>query len=391
MLPDDEERELTEPLERFTTLHTATLRGSRPGLVDLSYPNPLVHRDPRAFDLLRHVLDTADQSDLQYTPFGGGTVARRRVASALARRFAVPYGFRDVLLTPGATAALSVVLAALFRPGDEVIVPVPCWMDNILYLRRRGLRPVPVACGTDGRLDVAALARAIGPDTAGVLISQPVCPTGVLHSVGELAALAEVLGAARTRHGRTLVLISDEVHRDQTWDTAPFTSPVQVYPDTVSLYSFGKAWSLQGQRTGYAAFGPALDGRTDVLARAERALRSLGFCAPTALMQRLVVELADLTPECGPLHRDQLLLRGTLDRLGYTTVPGQATGFVYARCPAGTDDWTFVSRLARHGVLAMPSSLFHEPGAFRLALNVGPERLADVGRGLEAALEESVP
>ncbi|MCV2458423.1 aminotransferase class I/II-fold pyridoxal phosphate-dependent enzyme [Streptomyces sp. ICN988] len=388
MLPDDEEQRLLEPLERFAALHATALRASRPGLIDMSYPNPLVHRDPRAFDLLRGVLAETDQGDLQYTPFGGGAVVRRRVAASLSRRLGLPFGFRDVLLTPGATAALNVALTALFRPDDEVVVPTPCWMDYFLYLRRLGLRPVAVPCGADKRLDMAALVSAIGPRTAGVIISQPVCPTGVLHSAEELAELSDVLRAAGARYSRAPVLISDEVHRDQIWDTDGFTSPVQVYADTVSLYSFGKAWSLQGQRTGYAAFGPALDGSAEVVARAERALRSTGFCAPTALMQRLVEDLADLTPDCGPLHRDQVLLREVLARLGYETVPGRATAFVYARCPEGFDDWTFVSRLARNGLLAMPSSLFHEPGYFRLALNVGPDRLEDVGRSLGAVLEQ---
>jgi len=389
VLPDDEERRLAEPLERFADLHAAVLRGSRPGLIDLSYPNPLVQRDRRGFELLQAVLAGTSQADLQYTPFGGGTLARRRVAASLSRRLGLPFGFRDILLTPGATAALNVVLTALFRPGDEVVVPTPCWMDYFLYLRRLGLRPVAAPCGADKRLDVATLARAVGPRTVAVIITQPVCPTGVLHTARELAALAVVLRDSAARYGKPIVVISDEVHRDQVWSADEFISPMEVYADSISLYSFGKAWSMQGQRTGYIAFGPALRGRAEALLRSERALRSTGFCAPTALMQRLVTELADLSPDYEALRQDQLVLRETLTRLGYDAVPGQATAFVYVRCPDGFDDWTFVERLARGGLLAMPSSLFHEPGYFRLALNVGPDRLDEVGHRLGAALEQA--
>ncbi|GAA2835518.1 aminotransferase class I/II-fold pyridoxal phosphate-dependent enzyme [Kitasatospora sp. CM 4170] len=382
----DEEALLAEPLERFGALHAAALRRSG-GVIDLSYPNPLVHRDPRAFELLRGLLDGTGQDALQYTPFGGGTVARRKAAAALAARTGVALGYRDLLLTPGATAALNTALAALFAPGDEVLVVTPCWMDYFLYLRRLGLRATAVPSGPDKRLDLDALAAALGPRTAGVIISQPVCPTGVLHDAGELAALARVLETAAARWGRRPVLISDEVHRDQNWGGTAFTSPMRLYPDTVSLYSYGKAWSLQGQRTGYLALGPGLAHAAQVRVRAERALRSLGHCAPTALMQRLVERIAGLTPDCAALRKDQHALRALLTGLGYRIVPGEATAFLYAGCPGGLGDWEFTELLAGRGVIAMPSSLFHEEGYFRLALNVGPERFGEIARSLRAAFE----
>jgi aspartate aminotransferase len=259
-------------------------------------------------------------------------------------------------------------------------------MDYHLYLLRLGLATVEIPSGPDKRLDLDALAAAWGPNTAGVIISQPACPTGVLHSASELAALAEVLAAASARFGRHAILVSDEVHRDQVWDGGTLVSPMQVYPDTVSVYSFGKAWSLQGQRTGYLALGPGLAKREELRARVNRALRSTGFCAPTALMQKLVLEIVDLEPDSGPLRDDQLRIRALLESLGYHAVPAQATAFVYIRCPPGSDDWSFVGRLAEHGVLSMPSALFYDRGHFRLALNVAAEDFPETGRRLRAAL-----
>ena len=381
---DDREGRLAGPLERFAALHAATLRSSRAGVIDLSYPNPRVTRDTRAFELLGGLLARTRQEDLQYSPFGGGTVARRKVASALSRRFGVQPGFSGIFLTPGATAALNVAFAALFRPGDEILVVTPCWMDYHLYLQRLGLNARDVPAGPHKRLDVNAVAGAWRPSTAGEVISQPACPAGVVYSAGELDALAGVLEAASARHGRRAILVSDEVHRDQVWDGSTLVSPMQAYPDTVSVYSFGKAWSLQGQRVGYLALSPALSGRDKLLPRVERALRTMGFCAPTMLMQRLIVEIADLEPDCGSLRQDQFRVRAILAILGYQVVPAQATGFVYARCPAGSGEWEFVSRLAGHGVLAMPSALFHESGYFRLALNVASGEFDEVGRRLRA-------
>jgi len=157
---------------------------------------------------------------------------------------------------------------------------------------------------------------------------------------------------------------------------------MEVYATRSACTRFGKGVVHARAATGYIAFGPALRGRAEALLRSERALRSTGFCAPTALMQRLVTELADLSPDYEALRQDQLVLRETLTRLGYDAVPGQATAFVYVRCPDGFDDWTFVETAGTRRTAAMPSSLFHEPGYFRLALNVGPDRLDEVGHRL---------
>jgi aspartate aminotransferase len=377
------EEALARPLERFADLHAAALRVR--GVIDLSYPNPLTWRDPRAFELLGTVSARASQRDLQYTPFGGNMIVRRRVATALSARFGVRLGAADIVLTPGATAALNVAFAALFHSGDEVLVVTPCWMDYHLYLARLGVRVIGVPAGPGKRLDVAALAAAWSPAAAGVIISQPSCPAGVVYGEQELTALADLLRDAPAREGRSPVLVSDEVHRDQVWD-GTLISPMQIWPETVSVYSFGKAWALQGQRTGYLALGPGLAARPGMAARVSRAVRAMGFCAPTALMQRLLLEIVDLVPDSGSLRRDQQALRALLASQGHEVIPAQATSFVYVRCPSGTDDWQFVTRLAGCGVLAMPSELFHECGHYRLAINVPAEQFPEIARRLAAVV-----
>jgi aspartate aminotransferase len=378
---------LAGPLENFTALHERTVLRHASDLIDLSFPNPMAGRDPRAFDLLRSAAAEIDQAHLQYTPLGGGPVVRRLTAAALRRRTGAAFGVRDVVLTPGAAAALAVAFAALFEPGDEVVVVTPCWMDYPLQLESRGVRPVLVPSGADLRIDLDRLAGALGPRTAGVVLGQPVCPTGVLHTGHELRALAEVLEQAAGRFGRRPVLVSDEAHRDQVWGDEPFAAPVLAYPDVVSVYSFGKAWALQGQRTGYLAIGPRAGAHDEIVRRVERALRYTGTCAPTALMQELVRRLADLDPQTHTLREDQQRFRELIARVGLAAVPAQATAFVYVRCPPGLDDWGFVRRMADQGLLAMPSELFHDAGHVRFALNLpgGRAPLAEVENRLRRA------
>lgn len=367
--------ELCRPLEDFTALHRRTIRRHGRRVIDLSFPNPILHRDGRGLEVLREVVAGIEPERVQYTPFGGTAIVRRRIAAGLARGTGIPFGATDVVVTPGATAALSVAFQVLFAPGDEVIVPVPCWMDHPLFLRTRGAVPVPVPLDRDGRLDLDAIEAAIGPATAGIVLSQPGCPTGVVHPEADLVALARALARHRRPSGEPLVWVSDEAHREQAWGVPRVPSPAMTHPDTVVIHSFGKAWSLQGQRTGLLAVAPSASRRDVLLLAIDRALRSTGTCAATAVMQEVAARLAGLDPAVDGLASDQLHVRRRLADAGFRVVPGQASAFVYLACPPDVTDVGLVDELAEAGLLVMPSRLFHHDGCIRLALNVGRERL----------------
>lgn len=372
--------EMLEPLEAFGRLHAKTIRRFGPRVIDLSYPSPRICYDTRAYQLLSELASQASVRELQYPPFGGLTHARRHIASALSARYEITLGFRDITLTPGGGAALHVTLRALFTHEDRVMLVVPFWMDYPVYLHDLGISPVTVPSKRDKHLDLAAVEAAWTPATRGIIISQPACPTGVVYTADELADLAGLLRMLGTRYGTQPVLISDEVHRDAVWDGARCASPLSLYAESLSIYSFGKAWSMQGQRTGYVALSPAMRRREALTCSLERALRISGTYGPTTLMQQLASRLAGLSPETAELARIQHFARDRLTALGYEIVPAQATTFVYVHAPDG-DDAGFTSLAADHGVLVMPSSIFHEPGYFRVALNVGlPELEQAVAR-----------
>lgn len=357
-------------LQRFTRLHSDTLRGAsvRP-LHDLSFPNPSRCRDPRGVEALRQAARSMTDREFQYTPLGGAILPRRKVAESLRPIVGAEVAYRDVTLAPGGTAALCIAFETLFRPGDEVVVTAPCWMDYPDYLERFGVRTVLVPATADKRLDVDAIALAWNERTAGLVVTQPNCPTGVVEDDATLSALGERLRWLGERWGRVPLLVADEVHRDQAWSGAGCPSPLRHYADAVTVYSFGKAWGLQGQRTGYVAVHPQHRHRDRLRAELEHTARRSGFCAPTALMQHVMARLARLTPDVSGLATDQREVREALRDCGVDVVAAEASVFVYVRAPSGWDDWSAVTALAEQGVLTMPSSIFHEPGHVRFALN----------------------
>jgi aspartate aminotransferase len=316
------------------------------------------------------------QLDLQYSPFGGLTLARRAVADALRASHGLRFRFDDVILTPGAMSALHIALRAVGQQGDEVIIPVPCWLDHPLYVRNVGFHCVLVPLTSDTfDLDVEAIAGAVTDRTCAVLLSHPANPTGRSYAAKQLAALAQALGRAEASLGVEITLIADETHRDFT-EAGQYHSAAEFWERTLVVYSFGKYHFMQGQRLGYVATSPRHPAREQVSAELTRWTRITGIATPTALMQRAVPELLALQHDQGWLSRwrERVVLQLAAD--GYTVLHPNATLFVYVRTPSNTDDFDFIAKLASEGVLALPAPVFHHTGYFRLSLT-GSEQMME--------------
>lgn len=381
--------ELTRLLDdqrRFDGLRDVALRHGGRQFVDLAYANSYDGPTPETLEALRKALQDPSALAFQYTPYGGATVPRRLAAQALRQSHGLPFGYKDVVLTPGAMAALNIAFRSVRQgPDDEVIVVTPCWLDYPLYLENLGLkaRLVPVDERTL-RLDMDAIAAALSPKTQALILSQPANPSGLIYSAAELSQLGQLLSSA----GAPL-LISDECHRDVVFEPHRFISPVEHYAKTCVVYSFGKSLLLQGQRLGYVAVSPNHPQREATASAWEQLTRIMGFCTPTALMQLALGDLLNVQGPVAAVTRRRELATRVLQEAGYQFAPSQATFFIYPRAPSG-DAEAFTQRLAKKGVVVLPAGVFHHQGYFRISLTASDEMLehglsvlADVKREID--------
>lgn len=368
-------RSLLEIQERLDVLFGAARRRHGHRLCDLSYANPYDAPDPEVRAIMRAVLDANLPLQFQYTPYGGRPPARRAAAQQLAAIHDLPYDWNDVVLTPGAMSALALTFRCLYeRPGDEVIVVTPCWQDYPAYLEAIGLQAVPVPLALPSfNIDCDAIRERLRHGrVAGIVLSQPSNPTGILFSESNLRDLAGVLSGC----ARPPLLISDEVHRDYVFPPARMLSPAKLYDRTVTIYSFGKALRIQGQRIGYAAVSPKHPERQALSSLLRDACRFTGTGTPTALMQHALPNLIRHAPRIDTFRQRREVLVTALRQNGYTLAPGEHTFFVYARSPIA-DDMLFVEQLAEQGLLVTPGSLFHDPGHFRLSVTATQQMISD--------------
>ena len=158
----------------------------------------------------------------------------------------------EIVVTNGAMHALGMCFRSLVRPGDEVVVPAPCFFFEG-PIRAAGATPVYVHCSpSEGwRWDPDALERAIGPRTSVLLLCNPGNPTGHVPSPKEVADAVRVAA----KHG--LLVVTDEAYESALWDDATLASAFGLAEEVVVVRSLGKSLSLPQLRLGIVSGPPA--------------------------------------------------------------------------------------------------------------------------------------
>jgi len=185
-----------------------------------------------------------------YTSNAGLLELREAICADLDRRHGLSYRPADeCLITAGVSEGLDLALRALLAPGEEVLIPEPCYVAYGPCVSLAGGTPVTVATsGVDGfRLHADRIAAAITPRTKAILLSSPANPTGAVQAREDLAAVVELA----VQHD--LYLISDEIY-----ERLSYLSPhvcVAALPGalerTILLGGFSKAYAMTGWRVGY--------------------------------------------------------------------------------------------------------------------------------------------
>jgi len=197
-----------------------------------------------------------------YTPALGLPTLREAIASYYQSRYGVQVLPDRVCVTTGASGALLLAMAALFEPGDEILMADPGYPCNRTFARLIEARSVRVPVGLQTRFQLSAnlVAAHWGPQTRGVLVANPGNPTGTLISSDELKAIHDFV---RARGGWLLV---DEIYHELVYDASP-SSAAELGDDVIVINSFSKYFQMTGWRLGWFLAPPALVPAVDRLAQ----------------------------------------------------------------------------------------------------------------------------
>ena len=349
------------------------------GVGEPDFPTPWGAREA-AIHALEHGATT-------YTSNSGLLELRELICGDLSTRYGVDYHPADeCLITSGVSEGLDLTLRALLNPGDEVIVPEPCYVAYQPCVAFAGGIPVPVAMDpADGyRLDADTIAAAVTPRTKAVLFGSPSNPTGAAQSAGDLTALAAL--AER----EDLWLVSDEIYDRLTYVGA-HTSAASVpgaRERTVVLGGFSKSYAMTGWRVGFVCAPDT------VAALMHRIHQYTMLCAPHMSQVAAIEAIRGAQDEVEEMvadydRRRRLFVKG-LDELGLACPePGGAFYAFPSIRASGLSSQDFAEQLlAEQKVAVVPGDVFGPSGdghvrcSYATALPQLEEALERIGRFL---------
>jgi aspartate/methionine/tyrosine aminotransferase len=340
------------------------------GQPDFPAPRPVIEAAARALE----------SEPLGYTPSLGLPALREALARFYADRYALDVAPERIMVTAGASGAFLIAMGALVDPGDELLMPDPCYPCNRHFVRMFEGTATTIAVDerTHYQLAVEDVRRRWGERTRGVVLASPSNPTG---TTVPQAALRAILAEVKRRDGLAII---DEIYQGLTYDGPRHPTALGLSDEILVVNSFSKYFSMTGWRLGWLVAPPQYVREMERLA--QNAFISVSAPAQYAALAAFRPETIEiLEARRAEFQRRRDFLVPALRALGFE-VPLMPEGafYVYAGCARFTDDSeAFTLRLLEEtGVAITPGIDF---GAHRARVHVRfayTRSLADLEEGV---------
>lgn len=321
------------------------------GEPDFTTPEPILNAGIRSLQ----------GGETHYTSNAGRLELRQALIEHLNRLYGVTYDpSSEIIITVGVSEALYLAMTALLNPGEEVIIPTPCFVSYQAEVTLAGGVPVEIATYMeDGfQLRPEDLEAAITPLTKAILIAYPNNPTGAV------ATRETLLEVARIAEKHDLVVVSDELYDQLIYGVSHVCFPglPGMWERTILLGGFSKNYAMTGWRIGFAA-GPA-----DIITGLFRVHQYTIMSAPTTAQDAATEAIRNGRPYVEEMrdeyNRRRELIVGGLNQLGLPTFEPRGAFYAFPKVAVtGMDDETFSQKLLdEERVAVIPGSSFGPGG-----------------------------
>ena len=348
-------------------------------MIDLSQAVPGY---PPHADLLKHLSEVAGtQAAAKYGDIYGDEGLRNALSTEISALYRGKVTADEVAITSGCNQAFVLVMMALAKAGDNVLLPVPWYFNHQMTLQMLGVEPraLPASAANGFIPDVAEAERLIDGKTRAIVLVTPNNPTGAIYPPATIAAFSALC------RRNNIWLIVDETYRD--FLAVDYGSPHSLFSDgewasnVLSLYSFSKSYCIPGHRVG------AIIGGRAILDEIGKVIDCVQICAPRAAQTALTWAIPSLN-EWRAGNTAEITRRAVAFREAIVACPGWhllsiGAYFAYVAHPfQGASVFAVAEKLAAtRGVLGLPGPWFG-PGQenhLRLAFaNVSVESIQEI-------------
>ncbi len=311
--------------------------------------------------ILQAGIRSLKNGETHYTSNHGKLELRQGVVDNIKKLYGVSYDpVEEIVITVGVSEALYLTMTAILDPGDEVIIPTPCFVAYQPEVIMAGGVPVeiPSRLANDFMVDPDDIRKAITPRTKVIFIGYPSNPTGAV------ATREVMLEIAKIAEEHDLLVVSDEIYDRLVYDFEHVCFPAlgeSLKKRTILLGGFSKGYAMTGWRIGYAV-GPA-----DIIQGMVRIHQYSIMSAPTTAQDAAIEALStgekyvkEMVTEYD--RRRRLIVDG-FNRLGLRTFEPRGAFYAFPNIQAsGMDDETFSEKLLREEKVAVVPGNAFGPG-----------------------------
>ncbi|SFA73820.1 pyridoxal phosphate-dependent aminotransferase [Selenomonas ruminantium] len=343
---------------------------------DFSLGNPNVPTPEFIKEAAVDILTNMEPSAIHgYTVAPGNPQVRKALADSINSRFGMHITEKNLFMTAGAAASITICFKALSQPEDEYITFAPFFPEYRAFVESVGGKLVVVpAQPEDWQIDFAAFERLVNNHTKAVIVNSPNNPSGAVYSESTIKKLAQILQAKEKEYHHPIFIIADEPYREIAFEgyTVPYIP--KYYDNTLVCYSYSKSFSLPGERIGYIVVPDTVANFEKVYGAIAGAARVLTHVNAPSLWQLVVGRCANMPSDIGTYVKNgQLLYQGLVDA-GFECVKPQGAFYLFPKC-LEEDDYAFCKRAQKYDLLLVPGTDFGCPGYFRAAYCIKTETI----------------
>ncbi|MBY4797152.1 aminotransferase class I/II-fold pyridoxal phosphate-dependent enzyme [Collinsella sp. AGMB00827] len=344
------------------------LSQQHPGCIALALGEPEFDTPKEICEEVSHALD---RGETHYPPNNGTAHLREDIARFMAAS-GVAFSPQEIIVTAGATEALSATFLALLDPGDEVIIPLPAFGLYESIVTACHAQPVFLdTCASGFQISEAALAQVVSSRTKAIVITSPNNPTGCALNAASLDAIRRV--AAQTG----IYVVCDDVYYRLVYTSCFERMAVRhasLAEQLIVVESFSKPWAMTGWRLGWVG------AKEDVSVEIAKAHQYLVSSVPAFLMPAAQRALAvDPAPILDVYRRRRELVLCELKAMGLPVVVPDGAFYAFPSIQkTGLVSEDFCERAIREaGVAVVPGTCFGAEGFIRLSYCVSDDDLRE--------------
>ena len=361
---------------------------SIPGVLRLTLGEP-------DFTTPDHVKEAAkaaiDANESHYTGMSGLLELRQAASQFVNEKYNLSYDPEtEILVTIGATEALSATLTAILEEGDKVLLPAPAYPGYEPIVNLVGAEIVEIdTTENDFVLTPEMLEKAIlkqGNQLKAVILNYPANPTGVTYSREQMAALADVLKKY------DVFVVCDEVYSELTYTEQPHVSIAEFLPEqTIVINGLSKSHAMTGWRLGFT-FAPAA-----FTAQLIKSHQYLVTAANTMAQFAGVEALTAGKDDAEPMKKEYIERRDyiieKMTELGFKIIKPDGAFYIFAKIPAdyNQDSFAFLKDFAQKKAVAfIPGAAFGQygEGYVRLSYAASMDTIKEAMKRLKEYMEE---